>query len=258
MKLSSLLILVCLTTAAVRAAEPEKVLLEYKPTAGAVEYWVRVAEHSETINTTASASHIVHSLGIASSAATATPDGKLSVAVSTSPKSVMIDGKPVNSKAHPLRDTYTYVMSKRGELADPAKAAEPSALAAPVFPAVPVAIGHTWKTTVPPTKKFRLGFDVSYTLEALKDVKGRKCAVIRTSATAKGRDEKSKANVGLKIDGTAVFDVAAGAWVESRTMTHSSARFDKQPKKSLRMMTLGVLRVVTRREAGETAPPAAK
>lgn len=258
MKLRLLVALVCLTTAAARAAEPEKVALEYKPTAAAISYWVRSSERSGTIQLRKDAWHTVHSLGEVKQAVTATPDGKLSVAISTEAKSLMLEGKLIDTRSKPLKDTYTYVMSKRGELADPAKAAELSALASPILPAGPVAVGHSWKATVPPTKQFRLGFEISHTFEAIKDVKGAKLAVIRSVAKAKGRDETSKSTVGLTVDGTALFDIAAGAWVKSKTVTNSSVRFDKPAKNGTRMLTKGVLRVVTRREAGETAPPADK
>lgn len=256
MKLGSLFALVCLAIAPARAAEPEKVALAYKPTASAVTYWVRNSERSGTYKAKLAPKwHTVNSLGLVHHAVKDSPDGKLSVALSSEKKGLAMESKIIDLKGKAPRETFTYVMSKRGELADPASAQTLGALMSPVFPADPIPVGHTWKVAVPVTKKFRLPFEISHTFEALNDVKGKKLAVIRSKARATGRDETSKAKVAIEVDGTSHFDVAAGAWAKVRTMTASSARFDKPLKNGDTMLIRGVLRVVTRREAGESAPP---
>lgn len=257
MRIVCCLALVCLATAA-RAAEPEKVALAYKPTATAVTYWVRNSDRTTTFKAKQGpVTHTTNSLGLVHHAVK-DENGKLSVALSTEVRSLMMESQIVDTQGKTPRETFTYVMSTRGELADPAKAAELAALVSPVFPAEPIAVGHTWKVAVPATKKWRLPFEVSHTFESIKDVKGVKLAVIRTKARAKGRDEKSKAKVAIDIDGTSMFDIAAGAWAKSRTMTTSSVRFDAPQKNGTTMLMKGVLRVVSRREPGETKPPAEK
>ncbi len=140
-------------------------------------------------------------------------------------RDVTVNGKPVPGEDTPKRPAFETYEKTGKRVVGSARSRSPGEDLHPEFPSGPVEVGRPWSRTIPGTEGFSLPVAVETVVEAVREVRGARCALLKLVANAKGKDSRSGADVSFHSETRMALSLADLQTMRSTTRSEMMIRY---------------------------------